>query len=141
MGQCCKVEESLIRSPLIYHIQEDGQLSWRIKADEMRLVNSSWIISNAVRIQNDGQRVFLGDVMLPTALKATDLAESKLPPKTVSIYKLPSFIAVQKRAGLPVNQHLVFFHQLLSTPFKLIGLALLAASFTLCIFRVKLKHV
>ena len=87
----------------------------------MKLTNKSWIISNATRIQNDGQRFFLGDVMLPTALQTSDLAESSLPPKTVSIYKLPSFIAVQKRAGLPVNQHLVFFHQLLSTPFKLIG--------------------
>ena len=138
-GETLQVEESSIRSPLIYQIKGDGHLAWRIKADEMKLVNKSWIISNATRIQNDGHRVFLGDVMLPTALKASDLAESTLPPKTVSIYKLPSFIAVQKRAGLPVNQHLVFFHQLLSTPLKLIGLALLAASFTLLHFSRQTK--
>ena len=138
-GETLQVEESSIGSPLIYQIKEDGQLAWRIKADEMKLVNKSWIISNATRIQNDGHRMFLGDVMLPTALKTSDLAESTLPPKTVSIYKLPSFIAVQKRAGLPVNQHLVFFHQLLSTPLKLIGLALLAASFTLLHFSRQTK--
>ena len=138
-GATLMVEKSLIRSPLIYKIKKDGLLDWRIKADEMRLVNGSWIISNAIRIQNDGQRVFLGDVMFPTALKLSDLAESKLPPKTVSIYNFPNFIAVQKRAGLPVNQHLVFFHQLLSTPFKLIGLAMLAASFTLLHFSRQTK--
>ena len=138
-GETLQVEKLSIRSPLIYQIKRDGQLAWRIKADEMRLVNNSWIISNATRVQNDGQRVFLGDVMLPTLMKASDLAESTLPPKTVSIYKLPSFIAVQKRAGLPVNQHLVFFHQLLSTPLKLIGLALLAASFTLLHFSRQTK--
>ena len=138
-GATLKVEESIIRSPLIYQIQKDGLMDWRIKADEMKLANGSWIISNAIRIQNDGQRVFLGDVMLPTALKPSDLAERKLPPKTVNIYKLPSFIAVQKRAGLPVNQHLVFFHQLLSTPLKLIGLAMLAASFTLLHFSRQTK--
>ena len=77
--------------------------------------------------------------MFPTTLKLSDLAESKLPPKTVSIYNFPNFIAVQKRAGLPVNQHLVFFHQLLSTPFKLIGLAMLAASFTLLHFSRQTK--
>ena len=138
-GQALRVEETSIRSPLIYQIQEDGRLAWRIKADEMKLVNNSWIISNATRVQNNGQRVFLGDVMLPTNLKASDFAQSTLPSKTVNIFKLPSFIAVQKRAGLPVNQHLVFFHQLLSTPLKLIGLALLAASFTLLHFSRQTK--
>ncbi len=50
---------------------------------------------------------------MPTVLRPSDLSESSLPPKTVSIYKLPNFIEVQQRAGLPVNPHLVFFHQLL----------------------------
>ena len=57
-GATLNVEMSSIHSPLVYQIKKDGQLAWRIKADEMRLVNSSWIISNATRIQNDGQRVF-----------------------------------------------------------------------------------
>lgn len=138
-GKTLQVEKAVITEPLIYQLEQDGQLSWRLQADEMKLTNKSWIISNATRIQNDGQRLFLGDVMLPTALQASDLAESTLPPKTVSIYKLPSFIAVQKRAGIPVSQHLVFFHQLLSTPLKLIGLALLAASFTLLHFSRQTK--
>ena len=138
-GKTLQVEQSLITAPLIYQLEKNGQLSWRIQADQMKLLNNSWIISNATRIQNDGQRFFLGDVMLPTALKAADLAESTLPPKTVSIYRLPGFIAVQKRAGLPINQHLVFFHQLLSTPLKLVGLALLAASFTLLHFSRQTK--
>ena len=115
-----KVEESLIRSPLIYKIQKDGQLDWRIKADEMRLVNSSWIISNAVRIQNDGQRVFLGDVMLPTALKPSDLAESKLPPKTVSIYKLSQLHCRSKTCWLASKSTFSVFSSVAINPFKLI---------------------
>ena len=84
-----QVEESSIRSPLIYHIQEDGKLARRIKAEEMKLVKNSWTF-RATRVQNDGQRVFLGDVMLPTGLKLLTW-QGTLPPKTVSIYKLPIY--------------------------------------------------
>ena len=46
----------VITAPLIYQLEPNGQLSWRLQADEMKLTNKSWIISNATRIQNDGQR-------------------------------------------------------------------------------------
>ena len=83
----------------------------------MKLTDNGWIIVDAVKVSNDGQNTILGDVIMPTILRPSDLAESTLP-KTVSIYKLPNFIDVQQRAGLPVNPHLVFLHQLLSTPLK-----------------------
>ncbi|HCD63630.1 MAG TPA: hypothetical protein DEQ51_03780, partial [Alphaproteobacteria bacterium] len=74
-GKTLQVDKAVITAPLIYQLEPNGQLSWRLQADEMKLTNKSWIISNATRIQNDGQRFFLGDVMLPTALQASDLAE------------------------------------------------------------------
>jgi len=138
-GGSLKVQNSLIIDPIIYHLNPNGQLLWRTQAASMKLTDNGWIIVDAVKVSNDGQSTILGDVIMPTILRPSDLAESTLPPKTVSIYKLPNFIDVQQRAGLPVNPHLVFLHQLLSTPLKLVGLALLAASFTLTSFSRQTK--
>ena len=106
----------------------------------MKLTDNGWIIVDAVKVSNDGQSTILGDVIMPTILRPSDLAESTLPPKTVSIYKLPNFIDVQQRAGLPVNPHLVFLHQLLSTPLKLVGLALLAPALPSPLFHGKQRN-
>ena len=126
-GESLEVQNSLIIDPIIYHLNPDGQLLWRTQAASMKLTDNGWIIVDAVKVSNDGQSTILGDVIMPTILRPSDLAESTLPPKTVSIYKLPNFIDVQQRAGLPVNPHLVFLHQLLSMPLKLVGLALLCS--------------
>jgi lipopolysaccharide export system permease protein len=138
-GGSLEVKNSLIIDPIIYHLNQEGQLLWRTQAASMKLTKNGWIIVDAVKISNAGESSILGDVIMPTVLRPSDLSESTLPPKTVSIYRLPNFIEVQQRAGLPVNPHLVFFHQLLSTPLKLLGLALLAASFTLTSFSRQTK--
>lgn len=138
-GGSLEVQNSLILDPIIYHLNPNGQLQWRTQAASMKLTENGWIIADAVRVSNAGENTILGNVIMPTVLRPSDLSESSLPPKTVSIYKLPNFIEVQQRAGLPVNPHLVFMHQLLSTPLKLTGLALLAASLTLTSFSRQTK--
>jgi len=138
-GGTLEVTKSLITEPVVYQLGNRGELVSRLQAASMKLTENGWIISDAVRISNSGETKVLGDIILPTILQPSDLAESKLPAKTVSIYKLPKFIAVQQRAGLPVNSHLVLFHQLLSTPLKLAGLALLAAAFTLTVYSRQTK--
>ena len=140
-GGSLEVQNSLILDPIIYHLNPNGQLQWRTQAASMKLTENGWIIADAVRVSNAGENTILGDVIMHTVLRPSDLSESSLPPKTVSIYKLPNFIEVQQRAGLPVNPHLVFMHQLLSTPLKLTGLALLAASLTLTTFSRQTKFV
>ncbi len=133
------MEKSVIHNPIIYQLADNGQLMWRIQAQNMKLTENGWIITQATKISNEGTLTNLGDLILPSVLRPSDLSESALPPKTVSIYKLPGFIDVQKRAGLPVSPHLVLLHELLSTPLKLVGLALLAASFTLTVYSRQTK--
>ena len=53
------------------------------------------------------------------------------PPRTISIYALSDYIDTLKTAGIPVEKLQVQFHKTLALPLQLIGLALLAASFTL----------
>jgi lipopolysaccharide export system permease protein len=142
-GQQLLLKEALISQPLLYQLEQNGKLSWRIQADTMHLTEGGWIIKNALRTENNGRQSALGDVIIPTAMQPSDLLESTQAPQTVNVYRLPGFISVLERTGLPAGEHKVFFHQLLSTPLKLIGLALLAASVTLVRFsrQTKLKLI
>lgn len=133
-GDSLDAQKSIIFSPVIFQLDEIGRLSWQMRAKSMQLTEEGWLINNGIRIDNDGQTHILGNFTLPTFLHPSTLLAGSLPPKTVSIYQLPGFISIQKRAGLPVNQHLIFFYQLLSTPLKLVGQTLLAASFTLTVY-------
>ena len=142
-GQQLDLKQALIVDPILYQLAQNGKLSWRIQADTMQLTKGGWIISKAMRTENSGRQSSLGDILISTKMQPKDLLESTQAPKTVNVYRLPNFISVLERTGLPAGAHRVFFHQLLSTPLKLIGLALLAASVTLGRFsrQTKLKLI
>ena len=56
------------------------------------------------------------------------------PLRTISLYELSDYIDTLQTAGIPVEKLRVQFHKTLALPLQLIGLALLAASFTLLTF-------
>ena len=67
-------------------------------------------------------------------MKPIDFARTTQPPETISIYAMPRFIDMLNQTGLPSNEHKVYFQQQLSNPIRLLGLAMLAACFTLLRF-------
>lgn len=120
-----------INRPVIYQFDARGAISWRIRAETMKLSQNGWAISDAYQSDNLGQTVFLGDVRLNTDITPIDFARTTLAPETISIYALPQFITMLNNTGLPSNEHRVYFQQLLATPLKMLGLVMLAACFTL----------
>ena len=138
-GTQLDIENAQIVQPALYQLQPDGLLAWRIVAEQMRLTESGWIVNDAGKVTGDGVTSEIGDVLLPTAMQPSDIAQTKQSADTVSIYQLPRFISIQKAAGLSVTEHLVFFHQLVATPLEFVGLAMLAASFTLAFYSRQFK--
>jgi len=130
-GHALDSKSSRITRPIIYQFDQNGLLLWRMQAQSMQLDNQEWQINKAIKIENDGSHSSFDNLTLQSGLSVSALSERKLPPRTINIYRLPSFISVLKQAGLPVNQYLVFFHRHLAIPFYLVGLTMLAASFTL----------
>ncbi|MEE2692299.1 MAG: LPS export ABC transporter permease LptG [Pseudomonadota bacterium] len=68
---------------------------------------------------------------IPTSLTPEDLRERVDSPETMSIWQLPQFILLAEAAGLPTTRYNLRFHDLCSTPLKLIGMVLIAAFFSL----------
>jgi len=68
---------------------------------------------------------------IPTALSPGDLRERVAPPETMSLWQLPRFILLADAAGLPTVRYHIRFHDLCSTPLKLLAMVLIAAAFSL----------
>ncbi len=124
----------MINSPVIYQLNERGRLEWRMTADALSLGDGKWGLQEAEKIRNDGQVEQLGNITLATRLDERVLLRASAPPDTVSVFGLPGFISMLQQTGLPANAHQVRFHQLLASPFLLLGLIMLAAGFTVVHF-------
>ena len=68
---------------------------------------------------------------IATAITARDLSERVTPPETMSLWQLPRFILLAEAAGLPTVRYQIRFHDLCSTPLKLLAMVLIAAAFSL----------
>lgn len=68
---------------------------------------------------------------VPTALTPDDLRERVDNPESLSLWRLPRFILLAKAAGLPTVRYNLRFHELCSTPLKLLAMVLIAAMFSL----------
>ena len=66
-----------------------------------------------------------------TKLTLADLQSSVPLPETISIWNLPRFIVLAEAAGIPTVRYNLRFHDLCSTPLKLLAMVLIAAMFSL----------
>ena len=133
-GPSLSLSEYRINQPIIYNLDENGSIVWRIQADAMTLTDNGWQVSKAARSDNVGTTTSKNDITLDTSMKPIDFARTTQPPETISIYAMPRFIDMLNQTGLPSNEHKVYFQQQLSNPIQLLGLAMLAACFTLLRF-------
>ena len=138
-GAQLDVEKATIYNPVVYQVQTDGLMQWRLTADQMRLTDNGWILTDVTRTYPQGQSDILGDVLLPTSLSASDILSSRQSAHTIPVYQLPYFINTQKLAGFPVTEHQVFLHQLIATPLEFIGIVMIAAALTLSHFSRMIK--
>ena len=66
-----------------------------------------------------------------TSLTPEDLRENVSDAETLSLWRLPQFIVLAEASGLPTLRYSIRFHDLCSTPLKLISMVLIAAMFSL----------
>lgn len=69
---------------------------------------------------------------IQTTLTPADLSERLESPETLSLWRLPRFIMLADAAGVPTIRYTMRFHDLCSTPLKLLAMVLIAA---LCAIR------
>ena len=119
----------------VYAFDGAGAFKNRIEAKTATLHEGYWQLEDA-RIYASGKPPATEDsYRLPTNLTVEQVRESFATPETVPFWKLPSYIELADRAGLGGAGYRLQYQQLLSRPFLLTAMVLLAASVSLRLFR------
>ena len=119
----------------VYAFDGAGAFKNRIEAKTATLHEGYWQLEDA-RIYASGKPPATEDsYRLPTNLTLEQVRESFATPETVPFWKLPSYIELADRAGLGGAGYRLQYQQLLSRPFLLTAMVLLAASVSLRLFR------
>lgn len=108
----------------------------RIEAASAKLEPGQWRLEN-VRVYAPGappaERV---SYLLSTNLTAEQVQETFSTPETVPFWQLPEYISRAENAGLSASAYRLQYQKLLSRPFLLAAMVLLAAAFSLRFFRM-----
>jgi lipopolysaccharide export system permease protein len=113
----------------------NGKFLERIEAKAGVLEPGHWRLSD-VRIYPVGVQPVEKDIhLLPTNLTPEQVRETLSTPETVPFWELPQYIRLAESAGLAAAGYRLQYQKLLSRPFMLASMVLLAAAFSLRFFR------
>lgn len=116
----------------VWRFTADDKFVERIDASDALLSGDVMELMNAsITALDDDTPLLTPRYAIPTSLTSEDLGERVQEPETVSLWRLPRFIALAESAGLPTVGYQIRFHDLISTPLKLLAMVLIAAAFSL----------
>jgi lipopolysaccharide export system permease protein len=115
----------------IWRLSADDRPLARIEAPSARLVDGAWVMEAAVSFGADRMAAPPVRISLPTELTPDRIQDSFASPETLDFWALPGFIAVLEAAGFSAVRHRIQFQSLLALPALALGMALLAAGFSM----------
>lgn len=115
----------------VFALGHDDDFIERIDAREAELENGEWHFIDAVRSKPGMPAENLADYRIKTDKTIAEIQDSFASPKTIPLWQLPSFIHTLEQAGFSAIRHRLYWHSLLSTPFLLAAMVLVAAVFSL----------
>lgn len=121
---------------IITYSPENGPKK-RIEADSAQLVDGGWKLKNVrtwplnIGINEGGEPSREETVTFPSSLTADRIRERFGNPSSISVWKLPSFIAELTDAGFSARRHQVWLQMELAQPLFLMAMVLVASAFTM----------
>jgi lipopolysaccharide export system permease protein len=107
----------------------------RIEAKSARLESGRWRLEDARVYAPGSPPLDHVSYLLSTNLTAEQVQETFSTPETVPFWQLPEYIVRAENAGLSASAYQLQYQKLLSRPFLLATMVLLAAAFSLRFFR------
>lgn len=115
----------------IFIYKDADVFSHRIEADRASLEEGFWHLYNVQIHIAEKPTEFSDELWFETDLTLNKIQDSFAPPETMSFWSLPGFIETMEKAGFSGKRHKLHWHSLLSSPFLLCAMILIAATFTL----------
>ena len=119
----------------VFQYDRDHGLTERIEAKRGVLKDGRWELEDAWVSAVGQEPALYKRYLLSTYLTPTQVRDSLGTVFSISFWDLPNFIQIAEKAGLPATQYRVQYQLLLSRPFLLVTMVLLAATCSLRGFR------
>ncbi len=115
----------------VFTFDPQGQYQDRIEAASAELKDGHWELTNARVYPTDAPPSVHQTYALKTNISREQVQENFSTPETLPIWELPGYIKTAENAGLGAAGYRLQYHKLLSKPFLLAAMVLLAAAFSL----------
>lgn len=124
--------EGALTNVTVWRLSPGGAFEERIDAPQAILAGRTIELREA-RMKAAGDRFSkrTPTYSVPTRLTLKDFQENVPSPQSMSIWDLPKFMMLAEAAGLSTVQYNIRFHELCSTPLKLVAMVLIAAMFSM----------
>ncbi len=120
----------------VFTFDHDGRYQDRIEAKSAVLRDGAWILSEAKVYPTNAAPQDFASYPLKTNLSPEQVRESFATAETLPFWELPDYIATAENAGLSSAAYRLQYQKLLSRPFLLAAMVMLAAAFSLRFFRM-----
>nr|WP_294530968.1 LPS export ABC transporter permease LptG [uncultured Rhodopila sp.] len=115
----------------VFRLDGADKLLDRVEATRATLGKGNWVLDNARTIKADQLPGPPEEMNLPTDLTVSRVQESFASPDTLSVWALPSFIALLDRSGFSSIRHRLHFQALLALPLLCATMCLVSAGFSM----------
>lgn len=125
------IENWTLGDLIVFFFDEQGNHTGRMDARSVSLEPEFWSFKDATIFMPGAETQFYPFYNLSTDLTLADIQESFSDPDTISFWEMPSFIRTLQATGIESTNLRVYYHSLLSQPFLLMAMILLAATVSL----------
>ena len=124
-----------LRDVTVFQYDRDHGLTERIEAKKAVLKDGRWELDEAWVSAVGQEPALYQRYLISTYLTPTQVRDVLGTVFSISFWDLPNFIQIAEKAGLPATQYRVQYQLLLSRPFLLVTMVLIAATCSLRGFR------
>jgi lipopolysaccharide export system permease protein len=126
----------LLSGLTVFRFDPSGRFSERLEAREATLENGYWLFKTVRRHTFNEPVSVLDTYRLATSLSRDQVRGNFANPESVSFWELPEYITSSENSGLSTAGYRLQYQKLLSRPFLLAAMVLLASAVSLRFFRL-----
>jgi lipopolysaccharide export system permease protein len=124
-------EGTLLVDPVFIHFDSEGRIVLRQDAATAKLKDGYWLLNKVTEARPGQIPKVIDSVQLRTNLKQEFVQERLTKPEAVAFLDLPAKIRAAKSFGVSSSEMETQFHSLLSLPFLLVAMTMIAATVSL----------
>ncbi|MGL3606657.1 LPS export ABC transporter permease LptG [Rhizobium sp. G187] len=127
---------ALLVEPVLLHFDPDGRIALRQDARSAKLEDGYWNLTDVLETRPGEIQTRLPEAKVPTNLNAEFVQQRLVQPESVAFYDLFNKIEVARSFGVSTYALETQFHSLLSLPFLMVAMTLIAATVSLKFSRI-----